>query len=92
MGSEMDPVRPLISLIVPVWRDDELLLDLVNGMRIAPELAEWVVVAVSPAQRLCDLDRSGAIRLITCDQPSAWPADECRSHGGTRNAVMLSSL
>jgi uncharacterized protein len=70
MGSEMDPVRPLISLIVPVWQDDELLIDLVNGLRVGPELAEWIVVAVSPVQRLCDLDRSGVIRLITCDQPS----------------------
>ena len=70
MGSETDPVRPLISLIVPVWQDDELLVHLVTGLRAGPELAEWVVVAVSPAQRLCDLDRSGVIRLITCDQPS----------------------
>jgi rSAM/selenodomain-associated transferase 2 len=70
MASKMDPVRPLITLVVPVWGDDNLVVDLVNGLRVTPELAEWVVVAVSPAQRLCDLDRRGVIRLITCDQPS----------------------
>src|SRR5215471_12668723 len=66
----MDPVRPLIALVVPVWGDDNPAVDLVNGQRVSPEIADWVVVAVSPAQRLCDLDRSGVIRLITCDQPS----------------------
>jgi rSAM/selenodomain-associated transferase 2 len=62
--------RPLISLIVPVWNDDELVVDLVSGLQVAPEIAEWVVVAVRPGQTLCELHRHGIIRLISCDKPS----------------------
>jgi uncharacterized protein len=62
--------RPLISLIVPVWHDDELVVDLVNGLQVVPELAEWVVVAVQPGARLFELHRQGMVRLISCDQPS----------------------
>jgi rSAM/selenodomain-associated transferase 2 len=62
--------RPLISLIVPVWNDDELVVDLVSRLPVVPELAEWVVVAVQPAERLCELHRQGVIRLISCVQPS----------------------
>jgi hypothetical protein len=61
---------PLISLIVPIWGDDDLVVDLVNSLRVAPELAELVVVAVRPGQSLRDLDRHGVIRLISCDHPS----------------------
>jgi glycosyltransferase involved in cell wall biosynthesis len=61
---------PLISLIVPVWGDDELAVNLVNSLPVIPELAEWIVVAVHPAQSLRDLDRRGAIQLISCNQPS----------------------
>jgi hypothetical protein len=45
--SFLSKVRPLISLIVPVWGDDDLVVDLVNSLPVAPELAEMVVVAVS---------------------------------------------
>ena len=62
--------RPLISLIVPVWNDDELVVDLVSGLQVAPELAEWVVAAVRPGQTLCELHRHGIVRLISCDKPS----------------------
>jgi hypothetical protein len=29
-------------LIVPVWNDDGLVVDLVSGLQVAPELVEWV--------------------------------------------------
>jgi hypothetical protein len=63
-------VRPLISLIVPVWGDDDLVVKLVNDLPASADVCEWIVVAVEPARRLKDLDRRGAIRLIACDQPS----------------------
>ena len=62
--------RPLISLIVPVWNDDQLVVDLVRRLPVLPELAEWVVPAVRPAERLCELHRQGTVRLISCDEPS----------------------
>jgi rSAM/selenodomain-associated transferase 2 len=61
---------PLISLIVPVWNDDELVVDLVSGLQFVPELAEWVVAAVQPGERLFELHRQGMVRLISCDKPS----------------------
>jgi uncharacterized protein len=60
----------LISLIVPVWKDDDLVVDLVTGSPVAPELAEWLVAAVGPGKSLCDLHHRGLIRLISCDKPS----------------------
>ncbi len=63
-------MQPLISLIVPVWNDDELVVDLVNSLQFSPELAEWVVAAVRPGKTLCELHRHGLIRLISCDKPS----------------------
>ena len=63
-------VRPLVSLIVPVWGDDELVAKLVSGLPGAAEICEWIVVAVEPAESLRDLDRRGMIRLISCDRPS----------------------
>jgi hypothetical protein len=63
-------LAPLISLIVPVWEDDDLAANLVNNLPITAELAEWVVVAVRPGQSLCDLEQRGVIRLISCDRPS----------------------
>src|SRR5438552_2068493 len=62
--------RPLISLIVPVWNDDELVVDLVSGLQVAPELVEWVVAAVRPGKSLCELHRHGVVRLISCDKAS----------------------
>jgi hypothetical protein len=61
---------PLISLIVPVWGDDELAADLVNHLPLMPELAEWIVVAVRPGPPLLELAQRGAIQLISCDEPS----------------------
>jgi rSAM/selenodomain-associated transferase 2 len=62
--------HPLVSLVIPVWNDDDLVVDLVNGLQVSPELAEWIVVAVQPGQALYELHRRGAIRLIACDKPS----------------------
>jgi hypothetical protein len=69
-AGESDATGPLISLIVPVWKDDELVVDLVSGLSVAPELVEWVVAAVRPGRSLCELHRHGLIRLISCDKPS----------------------
>ena len=69
-AGDIHPTRPLISLIVPVWNDDELVVDLVSGLQVVPELAEWVVVAVQPGVRLFELHRQGMVRLISCDKPS----------------------
>ena len=63
-------------MIVPVWEDDELVVKLINDLRelavewTRPELIEWIIVAVRPADAVRNLDRSGAIRLVECDQPS----------------------
>jgi uncharacterized protein len=62
--------RPLISLIVPVWKDEKRVVELVSRLRFRPELAEWVVAAVRPGQALWDLHRHGVVRLISCDTPS----------------------
>lgn len=43
-------VGPLISIVVPVWRDDHLVAGLVNSLPVVPELYEWVIVAVRPAE------------------------------------------
>jgi rSAM/selenodomain-associated transferase 2 len=69
-AGDIPPTRPLISLIVPVWNDDELIVDLVSGLQVVPELAEWVVAAVLPGERLFELHRQGMVRLISCDKPS----------------------
>jgi glycosyltransferase involved in cell wall biosynthesis len=69
IGKRME-MGPLISLIVPVWGDDDLVVDLVSVLSVAPELAEWIVVAVRPTERLQDLDRQRIIRLISWDAPS----------------------
>ena len=63
-------MRPLISIVVPVWMDDHLVAGLVNSLPVVPELYEWVIVAVRPAEALHELDRRGAIRLFSCHEPS----------------------
>jgi rSAM/selenodomain-associated transferase 2 len=60
----------LISLIVPVWNDDDLLAGLVNSLPFAPEIAEWIVAAVRPSPTLYELHRQGVVRLISCEEPS----------------------
>jgi hypothetical protein len=62
--------RPLISLIVPVWDDDDLLASLVNRLPSSPELLEWVVAAVDPSATLRELEHRGDIRLVACVAPS----------------------
>ena len=61
---------PLITLIVPVWGDDALLIDLVNRLPFPPKLVEWVVAAVEPSETLRELGRGGRIRLVVCGKPS----------------------
>lgn len=63
-------VPPLVSLIVPVWGDDDLAAELVESLRIDPTLGEWVISAVQPGERLRNLDRCGALRLVVCEEPS----------------------
>jgi hypothetical protein len=68
---EKGPVtRPLISIIVPVWGDDDLLAGLVNRLPSSPELLEWVVAAVNPSVILRELEHRGDIRLVACVTPS----------------------
>ncbi len=62
--------RPLVSLIVPVWNDDERVVELVNGLQVSPDLVEWVVAAVRPSLTLCELHRRSIVHLISCDKPS----------------------
>jgi hypothetical protein len=62
--------RPVISLIVPVWNDDDLVVDLVSGLQVDPELGEWVVAAVRPGRTICELHHQGIVRLVSCDKPS----------------------
>ena len=52
---------PLIALIVPVWGDDALLVDLVDRLPSDSKPIEWIVAAVEPSERLRDLGRSGKI-------------------------------
>jgi hypothetical protein len=63
-------VHPWISLIVPVWGDDELAASLVESMPLDPVVGEWVIAAVSPSERLKRLHQCGAIRLVVCEEPS----------------------
>jgi hypothetical protein len=62
-------MRPLISLTVPVWNDDELVVDLVSRLQVVPEFAEWVGAAVQPGASHLELHRQGMVRLISCDKP-----------------------
>ena len=83
--------RPLISLIVPVWNDDELVVDLVSGLQVVPELAEWVVAAVQPGERLLRVapSRNGSPDFLR--QTLARQTDECRSSRSARVSTVLSS-
>lgn len=62
-------IRPLVSMIVPVWGDDDLVADLVSRVSIDTTIAEWVVAAVEPAEVLKKLAHRGTISLIACDMP-----------------------
>ncbi len=61
---------PLVALIVPVWSDDVLIVDLIKRMQVDRETVEWIVAAVEPSESLSELERSGRIRLIVCEKPS----------------------
>ena len=61
---------PLITLIVPVWGDDALLVDLVNRLLFHQRPIEWIAAAVEPSEELRDLGRSGKICLLVCEKPS----------------------
>ena len=61
---------PLVALIVPVWRDDALVVDLIHRLEIDHAAVEWLVAAVQPSQSLRDLEETGRIRLVVCERPS----------------------
>lgn len=63
-------IRPLISLVVPVWGDDDMVAELVSVVSLDATAAEWVVAAVEPSERLRKLEDRGEIRLVVCDRPS----------------------
>jgi glycosyl transferase family 2 len=66
-----DPlIRPLISLVVPVRADDNLVAELVSRVTVNTRTAEWVVAAVKPSEILRKLEHRGEIRLIACERPS----------------------
>jgi len=60
----------LVSLIVPIWGDDHLVVGLVERLSLDPAVAEWVIASVEPSEKLRNLERSGAIRLVICGKPS----------------------
>jgi hypothetical protein len=66
-------IRPLISLVVPVCGDDNLVADLVSCLTLDAKIAEWVVAAVEPSEILRKLERRGEIRLVPCKRPSRGP-------------------
>ncbi len=61
---------PLVTLIVPVWGDDALLVDLLNRLPFPATPVEWVVASVEPSETLMELERKGKIRLVVCCKPS----------------------
>ena len=61
---------PLVALIVPVWRDDALVVDLIHRLEIDHAAVEWLVAAVEPSPSLRDLERTGRMRLVVCEKPS----------------------
>ena len=61
---------PLVALIVPVWRDDALIVDLIQRLEIDHAAVEWIVAAVEPSPSLRDLERAGRMRLVVCEKPS----------------------
>ncbi len=63
-------IRPLISLVVPVWHDDHLVADMVSRLSPDAKIAEWVVAAVEPSEILRKLENRAQIRLIICERPS----------------------
>jgi rSAM/selenodomain-associated transferase 2 len=71
MVTRMNSINgPLVALIVPVWRDDGLIVDLIHRLQIDSAAMEWIVAAVQPSQGLRDLDQAGRIRLVVCEKPS----------------------
>jgi hypothetical protein len=63
-------IRPLVSLVVPVWGDDNLVADLVSGFPLDGATAEWVVAAVEPNKLLREMERRRKMRLVACERPS----------------------
>ena len=53
-----------ISIIIPIWREDDALLPLVQNLRSWPQVREVIVSAAEPASELCrQLEEAGAIFL-----------------------------
>jgi hypothetical protein len=79
-------IRPVASLIVPVWGGDDLVADMVNRVSVDTATTEWVVAAVEPTEELRTLAHRGKIRLAVCDTPSRRGAAERRG----RKSIWLS--
>ena len=63
-------IHPLISLVVPVWGDDDIVAGLVSRVALNATTAEWMVAAVEPSEVLRNLKDRGQIRLVVCERPS----------------------
>jgi uncharacterized protein len=71
MMTRMNAINgPLVALIVPVWSDDALIIDLIKRRQMDSATVEWIVAAVQPSESLRDLERGGTIRLVVCEKPS----------------------
>jgi rSAM/selenodomain-associated transferase 2 len=60
----------LVALIVPVWNDEVLIIDLIKRLQVDSKTVEWIVAAVEPSENLRDLERNSRIRLVVCEKPS----------------------
>ena len=82
--------RPLISLIVPVWNDDERVVELVSGLPVTPDLVEWVVAAVRPTPNPLRVAPSRDHPSDFVRQTLARRTNERRSRQSARTATLLS--
>lgn len=62
--------RPRISMIVPVWRDDALIPDLIRSTYSQKDLVEWIIATVDPSEMLQNMARDSSLRLVECSMPS----------------------
>lgn len=62
--------RSTLSIIIPVWGDEEIVVNLLQDVGSCAERVEWIVAAVDPGPTLHRLAQRTTIRLVTCPQPS----------------------
>lgn len=60
---------PLVSVIIPVWKDDQALIDLVSKLT-ANQRVEWIVAAVNPSDRLRRAAENFGAVVVECPTPS----------------------